>query len=140
MFGSLRSYNKRERNLHVPCNHAEEGKQLGDWSCCQRKLMNKGKLRDDRRLKLEAIGVVWDQSAEQWNAMFGLLRSYDKRERNVNVPLVHLEKGKQLGTWLCCQRRLMKKGNFFMKDNKNWKKSVWYGIAWQNNGIAILDY
>jgi hypothetical protein len=55
----------------------EDGKinPLNSWINKQRKFYGQGQLRKDRRLKLEAIDFVWDQSLEhhtqrEWNAAF----------------------------------------------------------------------
>ena len=55
--------------------------------------------------RLEALGVVWDVFAEQWERMHGLLVAYVEREGDANVPDRHVEGGETLGVWLQNQRK-----------------------------------
>ena len=55
--------------------------------------------------ELEALGVVLDSRAEQWEIMYGLLLAYREREGHANVPTKHAEDGKKLGEWVRTQRK-----------------------------------
>ena len=54
---------------------------------------------------LEAVGVVWDVAAAQWEKNYALLQRFVEREGHANVPRKHVEDGEQLGQWLGTQRR-----------------------------------
>ena len=55
--------------------------------------------------RLEALGVVWDVFAEQWERNYALLRAYREREGHARVPASHVAEGEKLGSWLSTQRK-----------------------------------
>ena len=55
--------------------------------------------------RLEALGVVWDVFADQWERSYTLLRAFHEREGHANVPQKHVEEGERLGSWLSAQRK-----------------------------------
>ena len=55
--------------------------------------------------RLEAVGVVWDLAAAQWERNFELLRAFVAREGHANVPRRHVEDGENLGSWLSNLRK-----------------------------------
>jgi len=64
---------------------------------------------------------------EQWNTMFELLTSYNKRERNLNVPVCNVEESEMLGHWLDRQRNLMK-NNKLCGDRQQKLEAI--GVVW----------
>ena len=104
----------------MPGKHVEEGERLGGWLGKQRKRyqargmseeerkakdVNASPLSDEEVGRLEALGVVWDVLAEQWERSYALLRAYREREGHANVPKGHVEDGEKLGLWLGSQRK-----------------------------------
>ena len=66
-------------------------------------------LSDDEVRRLEALGVKWDTSrSEQWQANLGLLKAFQRREGQCDVPSRHVEAGVGLGIWLSKQRKRYK--------------------------------
>merc|ERR1712086_941997 len=65
-------------------------------------------MTDEEVQRLEGLGVKWDMLAETWEANFGLLEVYQRREGHCNVPQGHVEDGVKLGTWLTNQRQRYK--------------------------------
>ena len=61
-------------------------------------------LSDEEVAKMEALGVVWDLHAGQWDRYCTLLRTFRDREGHSDVPGVHVEGGCKLGYWLERQR------------------------------------
>ena len=61
-------------------------------------------LSDEEVARLEALGVVWDVAAAQWEQNYALLRAFVEREGHANVPQKHEEDGERLGGWLSNQR------------------------------------
>ena len=61
-------------------------------------------LSDEEVARLEAVGVVWDVVAAQWEKNYALLRAFVEREGHANVPERHDEDGEKLGQWLQTQR------------------------------------
>jgi len=117
-YALLRAYREREGHANVPASHVEEGERLGGWLQRQRKRHQaRGLSEEERKAKsasalsdeevgrLEALGVVWDVLAEQWERNYALLRAYREREGHANVPASHVEEGEKLGGWLSGQRK-----------------------------------
>ena len=103
----------------MPRRHEEDGEQLGQWLGKQRerwktrglseeerkaKKTLRAPLSDEELARLEAVGVVWDALAAQWEKNFSLLQAFVEREGHANVPKSHKEDGEQLGQWLKTQR------------------------------------
>jgi hypothetical protein len=82
---------------NVPTNHkivversingrkTEEEKNLGRWVNCQRSLYQKGKLKPERQVDLERVGLKWSVLVvASWSSMYEHLCAYarDQRARN----------------------------------------------------------
>jgi hypothetical protein len=60
----------------------DEDKNLGRWINRQRSLYQAGKLKDERRIQLESIGLKWAVlSTTSWHTMFDALCKYAKARR-----------------------------------------------------------
>jgi hypothetical protein len=92
----------------------DEDKNLGRWVNRQRSLYQSGKLRKDRQLALEKIGLKWSMLATTpWDSMFETLEEYVKEKtRNGakwdgNVPAnykTNHDPPRALGRWINRQR------------------------------------
>mmetsp|Transcript_7448 Transcript_7448/g.14570 ORF Transcript_7448/g.14570 Transcript_7448/m.14570 type:complete len:527 (+) Transcript_7448:120-1700(+) len=58
MFDRLAAYKDRFGDTYVPFEW-EEDKKLAEWVNTQRKYFSKGKMKDDRKEKLDSIGFAW---------------------------------------------------------------------------------
>ena len=117
-FALLRAFVEREGHANVPKSHEEDGERLGQWLGTQRlRWQRRGMSEEERTAKkvsalsdeevarLEAVGVVWDMAAAQWEQNYALLRAFVEREGHANVPKSHEEDGERLGEWLSKQRQ-----------------------------------
>jgi hypothetical protein len=109
MYGFLKQFQKREGHCNVPQSHKEDGLNLGLWVHTQRWLKMTGKLDLDRQTLLEELGFEW-AILVPWEEMFSLLKQFQKREGQCNVPRSHQEDGFNLGLWVHIQRRLKTTG------------------------------
>lgn len=92
----------------------DEDKNLGRWVNRQRSQYQAGKLRKDRQLALEQIGLKWSMLATtSWESMFDTLCEYveektkDGEEWDGNVPANHKTEDnppRALGRWINRQR------------------------------------
>jgi hypothetical protein len=92
----------------------DEDKNLGRWVNRQRSLFQAGKLRRDRQLSLEKIGLKWSMLATtSWDSMFETLEEYvTEKTRNGakwdgNVPANYKtndDPPRALGRWINRQR------------------------------------
>ena len=118
-YALLRAFVEREGHANVPATHVEDGEKLGEWLQRQRQRWQaRGMSEEERKAKkvgtalsdeevarLEAVGVVWDVAAAQWEKNYALLQAFVEREGHANVPATHVEDGEQLGVWLSNQRQ-----------------------------------
>jgi len=109
-------------NYRIKGNTASDGteideeKNLGFWIKWQRSLYQSGKLKKDRQIQLEKIGLKWAVlSTTSWQAMYEALCDYARNRRDTsldgiwdgNVPASHETNDKtpkRLGRWVNRQR------------------------------------
>jgi len=60
MFVLLVRYNDKTGSCNVPQDHIEDGENLGIWLKNQRQAKKKEKLNNERKQKLEDLGVEWE--------------------------------------------------------------------------------
>ena len=92
----------------------EEDKNLGRWVNRQRSLYQAGKLRKDRQLALESVGLKWSMLATtSWESMYETLVEYvnEKKKKGIkwdgNVPANYKTDDnppRALGRWINRQR------------------------------------
>ena len=103
-------YVAREGHPNIPKNHVEDGYRLGEWCGVQRGSYKQGTLSEERIVRLEALGFVWDQFEAAWQQGFEYLELFVAREGHPNIPGGHVEDGYRLGRWCGTQRGSYKKG------------------------------
>jgi len=107
---SLQAFKAEHGNCHVIDNYIDaEGRNLGRWLFKQRQLHKVGELRESRRVRLEALGVIWKPLDFFWERNFDALRAFQFKHGHCNVPQSHVaENGLKLGVWLSLQRKSVK--------------------------------
>ena len=107
-YGRLRIYKEREGDCRVPQQYIENGYRLGQWVAVQRR--NESILTDERRLRLNALGFVWDPYEADWEEGFRYLTAYKERTGDCRVPAQYVSpEGYKLGNWVSVQRLSQKK-------------------------------
>ena len=112
MFDELKRYKEEhgDCNVRTGTGYKEHPQpKLAAWVAKQRKLQKEGRLRADRKARLDELGFVWDTLEAAWEAMFDELKRYKEEHGDCNVP----QKGKQnlkLGTWVNFQRAQARAG------------------------------
>jgi hypothetical protein len=110
------------------------------WMTAQRVLRSKGKLSDDRLLKLNSIGFEWTPKDTAWAMMFDALVRFKTEQGHCNVPrhkknLAEEDlKKKKLALWVMQQRIRYKKGQLDPEKVKNLNA---LGFDW---GFALTDW
>jgi Helicase associated domain len=125
----------KEKKLFVKDD--DEDKNLGRWVNRQRSLFQAGKLRKDRQLALEKVGLKWSMLATTtWDEMFETLEEYVKEKtRNGakwdgNVPAnyrTNHDPPRALGRWINRQRSTY--GKKKLKDEYTQKLNA-IGLRW----------
>jgi hypothetical protein len=139
----------RQWDGNVPTNYqiksraegqfAGEDKNLGRWVNRQRSLYQAGKLRKDRQLALEKLGLKWSMLVTiSWDSMFETLQEYvDARKKELgkwdgNVPANYrTDDGRALGRWINRQRTAFQKKKL-RKDYVDKLQSI--GLKWSAHG------
>ena len=108
-FEHARDYYDRHGSLLVPPSFVcPDGFKLGDWVTNQREKYREGKLKDERRDRLDTIGMVWELP-DPWEVRFSLARQYYCEHGNLDVPYDCVVSGVWLGRWLD-EQRLIREG------------------------------
>eukprot|EP00592_Proboscia_alata_P014773 CAMPEP_0194396170 /NCGR_PEP_ID=MMETSP0174-20130528/124833_1 /TAXON_ID=216777 /ORGANISM="Proboscia alata, Strain PI-D3" /LENGTH=1160 /DNA_ID=CAMNT_0039192193 /DNA_START=129 /DNA_END=3611 /DNA_ORIENTATION=+ len=132
--GNVPTNYKIKSNIDSDGNEIDEEKNLGRWINRQRSLFQGGRLRKDRQLELEAIGLRWSVlSTSTWQSMFEALCLYAKEQEensqkkcwDGNVPANYKTEDnppRSLGRWVNRQRsayaKKKLKAEFVEKLNK----------------------
>lgn len=111
-FQDLVEFQKNNSHCLVPHDFPENNR-LSQWIKRQRyqyKLKKMGRhstLTDDRQVKLENLGFVWDSHKAAWYERLEALKEYRSKHGHCNVPSKYTE-DRPLAIWVKCQRRQMK--------------------------------
>jgi hypothetical protein len=111
------AYHAAHGNLDVPVAYKSEGIALGKWIRRHRidKMTGKSavKLTEERKKKLDAIGMIWSASVDDsWDVRYNLLLEYHETHGNIDIPSKYVtECNIWLGKWLYEQKKMYKNGN-----------------------------
>ena len=90
------NYKQAHGNLDIPVAYiTEDGISLGRWIRRQRD----GKLPEERRKKLDAIGMIWN-NADPWDEKFKLVKRYYDEHGAINIPADCVVEGVWIARWL----------------------------------------
>jgi len=107
MFTALREYKRCYGNCLVPSGWAPNP-QLAIWVKGQRTARKDNRLSDERILRLNAIGFIWNMRDAKWEEMYSDLVEYKNSQADCNVP--SRWKNKQLASWVGNQRQNLRRG------------------------------
>ncbi len=105
-------------HLVVPTDYRIDGVYLSRWISSQRTLYKKGRLSEDKIIKLENIGMFWGSLSERtWLEQFSDTKQYYCEHGDLNIPLEYVsESGRKTRYWLDRQRNNFKNGNLSSKQ------------------------
>ena len=91
--------------------HDKDGFPLGEWITYNRQRCVNGEMPPERVDRLEAIGMVWDTGAAQWEENYAAALQYYLEHHDMEVPIKYVTpSGLALGTWLGSQRGAHQRG------------------------------
>jgi superfamily II DNA or RNA helicase len=128
-FSSLKTFHEREGHCRVSREQKENGFNLGSWAHHQRR--TKEKLSQERQLRLNALGFVWDVPDAAWDKGFSCLKSFYEREGHCRVVSGYKENGFNLGKWMSHQRTNQKR-----LSAERLKRLNELGFVWDTNETA----
>lgn len=138
-YGYLTIYKEREGHCRVPQDYTENSFPLGHWLSVQRVNRNRGILSEERRERLDNLGVVWEPHETGWEKGYEYLTVYKEREGHCRVPQRHEERGFRLGRWVGVQRLNRR---FLSEDRR--QRLAKLGFVWEilsdqwENGFSYL--
>lgn len=124
---------KQFKEQHGHCNVelvADEDDNLLGWVNKQRSMLSKGKLDEERKNQLDAIGFSWASKINdvKWEEMYNRLQSYHSKHGDADVPNRWKEDLK-LAAWVSAQRERRKKG---MMPDEQIQRLDALGFTWQH--------
>jgi hypothetical protein len=109
------SYYEKNGDIHFDIYYIENGLRLGSWLAEQRKLYNNKKLKQERIIALEKIGIEWDgfnvrrlKRQTQWEKNFELAKSFYDEKGDLLIPKNYEINGVKLGQWIITIRHINK--------------------------------
>jgi len=108
LFQALVAFKENQGHCGVP-DRWSENPQLGTWVGTRRRDFRKGKLSEERVVRLEALGFEWDPVTADWEEMFQALVAFKENQGHCGVP-DRWSENPQLGTWVSYQRQTFRKG------------------------------
>nr|WSX75829.1 Helicase associated domain protein [Streptomyces sp. NBC_00899] len=118
-FGAARAYREVHQDLLIPVVHrTESGLRLGAWLAHQRHMFNTGRLREDRRQRLDDLGAVWDRHEVKNQRRLKAAREFHATHGHLRVPTDYYTDGDDpvdLGPFLLRLRR----GQYLRDELKN---------------------
>jgi len=143
----LRFAEFKKKNGHCRVSWKDE-KNLALWSSKQRQLCRKGRMSEDRKEVLDAIGFVWEPQLNdklQWQEKYLLLVEFKKKNGHCRV---RQKTDRCLAKWVDRQRQLWRQGRIH-EDRKEKLNSIgfeWESILndkswqWQENYLHLVEF
>ena len=115
-YKSAKAYYEKYGHLNMPMKYkTENGFELGQWVYRQRLAYNKpnnrksvANLYEERKSKLDEIGMVWDKTAEVemvWRENYKALKAYYESVGSLVAPKYSDENEEKYKQWLYRQRK-----------------------------------
>jgi hypothetical protein len=102
-FAALTKFKAREGHCRVTRFYIEGTYKLGPWASTQR--YKRETMSAEHRMRLDAIGFLWNWRDYLWENGFAALKAFKAREGHCRVPSLHIEQKFKLGQWVSTQRR-----------------------------------
>ena len=111
MFTALIAYTEQNGSATPTKSFEINGLKLGAWVSMQRALFNKGKLSDERVIRLQSLeNWTWDLEVTQWNDSFDKLVEFAETYGTTSPSQSEEIDGFKVGIWVNQQRQNYRKG------------------------------
>lgn len=99
-FELARKYYEKFGHLNIKTDITIDGVKIGTWLSTQKHLYKKGKLSKEKILKLEDIGIVWNNKNKYNGMQFNDLKviEFSHKEKNINYYKCECICGKEVIT------------------------------------------
>lgn len=123
-FELAKKYTRKYGNLDIPVGYqTKDGVNLGTWIRAQR---SNGNLSEERRRKLESIGMTWEE-VDPWEKRFAIAEKYFHEHGDLKISQRTVIDGIWIGKWLYLQRK--NKGDLKKEQIKRLES---IGMVWEN--------
>ena len=130
-FEEAKEYYRNNGDLDVAYTYVtEEGFKLGDWICNQREAYRYGRLKSDRKEKLDSIGMIWIKP-DSWKLRFALAKSFYDEYGHLQIPANYKVGKINLWKWVNEQKQVYKgkrHGKRLSREQVENLESI--GISW----------
>ena len=130
-FAAARCYWEQAGNLNIPEQYqTDDGFRLGKWLSRQRDDEERGALSEERKRRLEKIGMVWHGKQQlRWDKAYSAAKAYYEENGNLDIPGVYkTSSGFGLGLWLKMQREYEHAGSL---SGDRRRKLEEIGMVWE---------
>ena len=130
-FARLECFVRREGHSRVERPYRDrDGYPLGQWVAAQLRGHQRGKLGEERRLRLEALpGWTWNRFDAAWEDGFTRLQEFVEREGHSRAPQDYRDAdGYRLGQWVSTQRQKYRQGA--LKNKRRRRLAALPGWTW----------
>lgn len=111
-YARAREFHAGHGHLLIPKGHVtKDGYRLGGWMNDNRNHRREGRLAPDRVARLDALGMVWDVPAWEWERGYAAASAWHAGHGSLaGVPKSHVQDGVRLQAWLSHNRNLRRRG------------------------------
>jgi superfamily II DNA or RNA helicase len=110
-FAALTEYTYINGDARPPQSLVFSNIQLGSWVSHQRSEYKKGRLEQEKVVRLESLpGWIWDSLSDSWDNFFAALIRYTDESGSARPPKSYEADAIQLGAWVSAQRTRYNKG------------------------------
>lgn len=130
-YEAAKKYFEKYGDLDIPAKYVtNDGLNLGAWYRTVRSDYRKGLLSDERKQRLEQIGMQWESVLiRRWLDKYEKAKQYFEKHGNLNIKSGYVsEDGDSLGIWISMQRANYSKGVLTDEQVKLLEK---IGMSWQ---------
>ena len=109
-FSEAREYALKYKTLITNSNYVSpSGYNLGVWLLKQNKVFKDGKLTEERKQRLDSLGVEWVHK-DPWLFRYELVRKYYEDHQTIDIPRTVVVDGVWLGKWIIAQKKMYEQG------------------------------
>ncbi len=105
-------YYTQYHNIDIPAKYiCEDGYRLGTWIQSMRVRCKRGTLAPILKAKLDAMGMIWDKAAYEWERNFQDCKAFYQEHGGLKFPEDHkTSRGIYAQKWLDYNRQCFRKG------------------------------
>lgn len=137
-FSEARKYAQKHKTLITRSDYVSpSGYNLGVWLLKQNKMFKDGKLSEERKRKLDSLGVEWVHK-DPWLFRYGLVLRYYEEHQRMDIPRTVVVEGIWIGQWIIAQRKMYEQGRLtkkqmelldkLPKEQTGRRKRAWYDV------------